>query len=426
MRAFRYRNYQLYFGGQSISWIGTWMQRVAMGWLVYRLTGSAFLLGFVEFLSTVPSFLLTPLTGVLSDRWNRYNILMVTQILAMIQAFMLAALTLTGVIKFWHIAAVSIFLGLVNALDVPTRHSFVADIIHDKNDLANAIALNSSVVNGARLIGPTIAGFIIAATNEGTCFLINGFSYFAIVIALFAMNITPAKKMMQQKQILHGLREGFSYAWHTRPIRDTLILLAVVALTAMPYTVIMPVVVKQIFHGDALELGFLLGASGVGALIGTIFLALRPRVSGIERLMALSSCIFGAGLIAFSFSTSLTLSIVLIMIAGFGMIVQLASSNIILQIVVTDDKRGRVMSLYTMAFLGMAPFGSLLIGSLTGKIGAPYTLLISGACCLAGALIFASRVSRFRMHPTFEEANIKPKIASGIQTATEISAQCEE
>jgi MFS family permease len=395
-RALHHQNYRLFFGGQGISLIGTWMQQIAMSWLVYDLTHSAFLLGFIGFLGQIPSLLLSPFAGVLSDRWNRHRIVICTQSLAMIQAFILAILTLTGTIAIWHIILLALFLGFVNAFDMPTRQAFVVEMVETGEDLGNAIALNSLLFNGARLLGPSIGGILIALLGEGMCFLLNGISYIAVIIALLAMKITKREIRSRSSQVLKDLREGFTYAFGFPPIRSLLLLLALTSLTAMPYMVLMPVFAKTVLQGGPQTLGFLLGASGVGAAVGAIYLASRTSVLGLGKLIVIASSIFGIGLIAFSISRILWLSLLLLVFTGFGMMVQMASSNTVLQTIVEEDKRGRVMSLYTMAFMGMVPFGSLLAGSLASKIGAPGTIMISGIACILGSMLFARKLPLLR------------------------------
>ena len=368
------------------------MQRIAMGWLVYRLTNSAFLLGLVGFTGQLPIFLLTPFAGVLADRLNRHRMLVVTQTLAMIQAFILAALILRGTILVWHIVSLSIFLGLVDAFDMPVRQSFLVEIVENREDLGNAIALNSSIVNSARLLGPSLAGILIAYVGEGVCFLLNAVSYLAVIASLLAMKIVTRSVETRKTDILHGVKEGFSYAYGFLPIRSVLLLLSLVSLLGMPLTVLMPVFARDVLHGDSHTLGFLMGASGLGSLVGAAYLASRRNVLGLEKWTALASGIFGVGLIVFSLSRNFFFSLLMMFTTGFGMLVQMASANTLLQAVVDEDKRGRVMSLYTMAFRGMVPFGSLMGGSLANRIGAPTTVLIGGAACVLGALVFARRL----------------------------------
>ena len=396
LRALKYKNYRLFFGGQSVSLIGMWMQSIALSWLVYRLTNSAILLGVIGFVSQIPSFILSPLAGVYADRWNRRYMLICTQALLMLQSLTLAALVLGGVVAVWHLIALALFSGIVNAFDAPARQSFVIDMIEQKEDLGNAIALNSAIFNGSRLIGPSLAGIIIAATGEGICFLINGFTYLAIISALWAMHINPKEHLVHNTPVLQELKDGFSYVYNHIPIRSLLILVAIVSLVGMPYIVLMPIFAKEILRGGPSTLGFLMASSGVGALTGAIFLASRRDFKGTGRLIPVAAIIFGTGLIAFSFSRVFIYSCALMLMTGFGLMVQMALSNTSLQTIVDDDKRGRVMSFYTMAFMGMAPFGSLLAGSLAHRIGAPETLLLGGLACVAGALVCARNIPAFR------------------------------
>ena len=396
LRALRYRNYRLFFVGQGISLVGSWIQIIAVSWLVYRLTHSPFLLGAVGFASQIPTFLLAPFAGVLADRLNRRRILIITQTLFMIQALILAILALTGNIAVWHILVLGVFAGLVNGFDIPTRQAFVVDIIENRDDLVNAIALNSSMFNAARLLGPAAAGILIAATGEGACFLINSISFLAVIFALLAMRIKTKKPAQQNSHILQGLKEGFIYAFGFAPIRYILLLLSLVSLMGMSYAVLMPIVAKEILGGGPRTLGFLMGATGLGALGGTIFLAARKGVEGLEKIITAGTLIFGAGIIAFSFSRILWVSLLLLLAVGVGLMIQMGASNTVLQSLTDDDKRGRVMSFFAMAFMGMAPFGSLLAGGLTSRIGADNTLLISGMCCLFGLLFFSRKLSLIR------------------------------
>ena len=395
-RALYSRNYRLFFGGQGISLIGTWMQQIAMSWLVYRLTNSAFLLGLIGFSSQICSFFFSPFAGIISDRWNRHHILVVTQSLAMVQAFILAFLTLTGVIAVYHLVILGIFLGFVNSFDMPTRQAFVVEMVEKREDLGNAIALNSFLFNGARLVGPSIAGLLISILGEGMCFLLNGFSFLAVILALLAMKMTSNKKPAEKIQVLQGVKEGFTYALGFPPIRTIIFFLGWISLVGMASTTLMPVFAKDILRGGPQTYGFLMAAIGVGAIIAAIFLASRKSVLGLGKVIVIGSGIFGIGLILFSLSHILWLSFFLLLLTGFGMMVHMASSNTILQTMVDDDKRGRVMSLYTMAFMGMAPFGSLAGGSLAGKIGGPYTLIMAGASCLVGSFLFAKKLPFIR------------------------------
>lgn len=396
MRALAYRNYRLFFGGQGLSLIGTWMQQIAMSWLVYRMTNSVFLLGLIGFTGQFPTVIFGSFAGVYADRLNRRNLLIATQTFAMLQAFLLAFLTLTGSVAVWHLIVLSIILGTVNAVDVPVRQSFVIDMVENKNDLGNAIALNSFMFNGARLVGPSIAGLLIAYVGEGVCFLVNGISFFAIILALMAMRTTQKVRQQSSDAVLHELKEGFQYAAGFAPIRYIILLVGLLSLLSMPYIVLMPVFARDILHGGSHTLGFLMGASGIGALAGALYLASRKSVIGLARLITISTCVFGCGLIAFSFSRYLPLSLCLMLVTGFGMILSMASCNTIVQTVVDEDKRGRVMSFYAIAFVGMAPFGSLIGGSIAHNIGAPLTLTLCGVSSIVGAIFFYKRLPEIR------------------------------
>jgi len=428
VRALAYRNYRLFFGGQVVSLIGTWITTTATNWLVYRLTGSAFLLGVVGFAGQFPAFLLGPFAGIFVDRWNRHRLLVVTQTISMLQSFALAALTLTGRITIEWIILLSIVQGLVNAFDMPGRQAFLLTMIENRQDLGNAIALNSSMVNVARLIGPSVAGIVIAATSEGWCFLIDGVSYIAVIIALLRMRITaPARVAGTRPRAIEQFKEGFRYALGFHPIRSIITLLAVVSLVGVPYSVLMPVFAATVFHGGPHTLGFLMTASGCGALAGALWLASRRSVIGLGRVIAVSSALFGAGLIAFSFTRVLWLALPCLALAGFGFMVQMASSNTVIQTIVDDEKRGRVMSFYMMAFLGTAPFGSLIAGSLSSRIGAPQTLMVGGVCCIAGALWFYNALPEIRraVRPIYVRLGILPELATGISNAAELSVPPE-
>jgi MFS family permease len=413
-RALRHRNFRLFFTGQSISLIGTWMTRVATSWLVYRLTGSALLLGIVGFAGQIPTFLLAPLAGVLVDRLNRRNLLVWTQVLAGIQSLAMAALTLTKVITIYEIIALSAFQGLINAFDMPGRQSFLVQMVSDdtgkldKTDLSNAIALNSSMVNMARLVGPALAGLVIAAVGEGYCFTIDGFSYIAVVISLLMMHIPAAPIRRAATSMFEQLKEGWSYVTSFQPIRTILTLFALLSLMGMPFMVLMPIFASQILHGGPHTLGYLTGASGVGALISAASLALRKSVRGLTTMIQIAAVLFGTGLILFGLSHHLALSLLLMLIVGFGMMQGLAASNTVIQTLVPEDKRGRVMSYYTMAFVGMTPFGSLLAGALAHSFGAPHAVMITGAFCLAGAAWYTTQLKSIRsvMRPIYIEMGI--------------------
>jgi MFS family permease len=418
-RSLKYRNYRLFFSGQSISLIGTWMQRIAMPWLVYHMTGSALLLGVVGFAGQIPSFLLSPVAGVLTDRWSRYKVLLVTQILSLVQAGVLAWLCLTGVIQIWEIIVLSVILGCINAFDVPARQSFVIDMVEKKEDLGNAIALNSLMFNGARLIGPSIAGIMLASTNEGICFLINAISYIFVIISLLMMKLNLKTIQRKEKRIVLELHEGFRYAFGFAPIKHLLLLLSISSLMGMSYSVLMPVFAKEILHGGSHTYGFLMGAAGFGALMGALFLASRKSVLKLGRIVPASTIVFGAGLLALSFSRIFPLSLILMIFIGFGMMMQTAASNTILQTITDDDKRGRVMSFYSMAIMGTAPFGSLIAGWLAKMIGSPATIFAGGLSCIIGALFFLRKLPELKalVRPVYVKMGIIPEVATGIETA---------
>ena len=416
-RSLRSRNFRLYFSGQGISLIGTWMTRLATSWLVYRLTGSAFLLGVVGFAGQIPTFLFAPFAGVWVDRLNRRQVLLVTQLLAMIQSLALAFLTLARHINIQEIIWLSAFQGLINAFDMPARQAFLVQMVEDKQDLGNAIALNSSLVNLARLVGPSLAGAIIAVSGEGSCFLIDGISYIAVIASLLAMRLTPAVMKATTLSMLHQLKEGWTYVSGFAPVRTILLLFATVSLMGWPFTVLMPIFAAKILKGGPHTLGFLMGALGVGALVSAVSLALRKTVLGLGRMIPISTAALGAGLICFGMSRLLWLSLLLMLVCGFGMMQQMAASNTIIQTIVDDDKRGRVMSFYAMAFVGMAPFGSLLAGVLANAIGAPRTVMLSGVCCIAGAAWFATRLRPIRklIRPIYVELGILPAPGTPIE-----------
>ncbi len=398
-RALRHKNYRLFFAGQSISLIGTWMQMIAVSWLVYSMTNSAFLLGLVGFSSQISTFLLAPLAGVIADRHHRHRLLLITQSLAMLQALVLFVLYVTHTIAVWHILCLSFFLGAVNAFDIPVRQSFTVDMINEREDLSNAIALNSSMVNAARLIGPSIGGILIALFGEGTCFLINALSYIAVLFSLVMMKLPRWERSSRHKEpVMLQLKEGFSYALNFMPIRTILMLLAVISFVAGGSQALMPVFARDIFHGGSRTLGLLMAASGLGALTGAIYLAGRKNVLGLGKVIAWAAGIFGLGIIVFSRTSVLMIGMPILLFSGFGMMVQMASSNIILQTIVEEDKRGRVMSFYTMAFMGLSPFGSLFSGVLAAKIGADNTLLWGGLFCIIAAIVYALQLKTLRKY----------------------------
>ncbi len=395
LRAFRHRNYRLFFGGQLISLIGTWMQMVAQSWLIYRLTGSAVLLGFVGFASQIPVFLLAPVGGSVADRHNRHRILVMTQTSAMLLAFVLSALTLTSLVQVWHIFTLAALLGIVNAFDIPARQAFVVDMV-GREDLINAIALNSSMINGARMVGPAVAGVLVASVGEGWCFLTNAISYLAVIAGLLLMRITIRVHAAPVGSALASIIEGLRYVRHTGPVRALLLMLGLLSLMGMPYAVLMPIFADQILHGGARGLGLLMGAAGFGALAGAVVLAARKSIRGLGHWVAFAAMGFGASLILFSLSHTFWLSVALLLPAGFSMMIGLASLNTLIQSLVPDKLRGRVMAVYSMMFMGMAPFGSLLAGALAHRLGAPGTVAFGGLACIAGALVFGLRLPVLR------------------------------
>lgn len=412
LRALGHRNFRLFFCGQSLSLIGTWMTRLATSWLVYRLTGSSLLLGVISFAGQIPTFLLGPVAGVWADRWERRRVLLITQALAGVQSLMLAGLTLSGRITIAEIVALSIFQGLINAFDMPARQSFLVQMVEGRTDLSNAIALNSTMVNGARLIGPAVAGMLIAAVGEGYCFLIDGVSYLAVIASLAAMKIElpPASKSTASMWV--QLKEGWTYVFTFAPIRTVLFLFAMISFIGVPYTVLMPVFATKILHGGAHTLGFLMGAAGVGSLAAALSLAARKSVRGLYKVIPTVAAVFGCGLIGLSFSRNYWVSLALMSMTGFGMMQFSAASNTVIQTIVEDDKRGRVMSYYMMAYMGASPFGSLLAGSLAPVIGAPGTVLLCGLGCVAGAAWFWFQIPKLRLviRPIYQQMGILPMV----------------
>jgi MFS family permease len=428
-RALRHRNFRLFFGGQTISLVGTWMTRIATAWLVYRLTKSALLLGTVSFAGQIPTFLLAPLAGVIVDRSDRRHVLIWTQTLAMIQSLLLAWLTLSHRINITEILILSCFQGLINAFDMPGRQSFMVQMVTpqrtgspggpspERNDLSNAIAINSSMVNVARLIGPSLAGMVIAVSSEGWCFLIDGISYIAVIVSLLMMHVPVAAMRRATSSMFQQMREGWDYVSTFTPIRDILILFALISLMGMPYMVLMPLFAASVLHGGAHTLGFLMGAAGAGALISAFSLVLRRSVRGLSKMIPIAACVFGGGLFVFGLSHWVWLSLILMLFVGFGMLQGMTASNTIIQTLSPEDKRGRVMSYYTAAFMGMAPFGSLLAGSLAHWIGAPRTVMFTGSCCIAGGLWFWSRLPAIRreMRPIYEQLGIIAPVPPPVQ-----------
>jgi MFS family permease len=420
LRAFAYRNYRLFFGGQIVSLIGSWISITATSWLVYRLTGSAMALGTVGFAGQFPGFVMGPFAGAFLDRWDRHRVLVATQTLSMLQSFMLAVLTFTGHITVPAIIVLNAVQGVVNAFDMPARQAFLTTMISDRDDLANAIALNSSMFNAARLVGPSIAGVLIATAGEAWCFLLDGVSYFAVILALVAMkDVRRLHGDGAAAGIIEHLLEGWRYVSGFRPIRSLMLQLAWLCLVAMPFSVLMPVFANDILGGGPHTLGFLMGASGLGALSGALWLTTRKSVVGLGRVILVNTVVFGVGLIGFALSTWLPVSLVFMTIAGFGMMAQMASTNTVIQTIVDERKRGRVMSFYTMSFLGTAPFGSLLAGWLSTRIGAPHTVLLSGALCIGTAAWFARELPPIRalVRPIYMRMGILPEVAQGLQMA---------
>jgi MFS family permease len=399
------------------------MQRIAMPWLVYHMTGSVVLLGVVSFAGQIPTFLLAPVAGVLTDRWNRYYVLIAAQVLAMLQAVAFTVLFYTGALQIWNIIVLSVIWGIFNSFDVPSRQSLVIDLVEKKEDMGNAIALNSLMFNGARLIGPSVAGLLLATAGEGVCFLSNSISYLFVIGSLLLMKVSKGRQKRSGNPMYAELKEGFSYAFGFPPIKHIILLLALVSVMSMPYVVLMPVFAKEILHGDSQTFGFLMGAAGFGAFLGGIYLASWKTILRIGRIIPISTAIFGIGIIALSFSRSFMLSFFLMVIAGLGIMLQTAASNTVLQTITEDDKRGRVMSFYTMAIMGTAPFGSLLSGALAKVIGTPYTILVGGLFCIAGALYFYTILPglKARARPVYLKLGIIPEVVTGLQTASEPS-----
>ena len=398
LRALRHRNFTFFVAGQSCALVGYWIQQIAVAWLVYKLTGSATLLGVLSFAANVPVLLLAPIAGIWADRFNLHRMMLATQVLEMLQAIILAVLAYGGWIEVWHVVALTVMLGLCVAVELPVRHAYLLELVGDKADLPNAVATTSLVANGGRLIGPSIAGILIATFSEATCFLINAISYIAVLVSFAFIRVTPQPRPATHPPALRGIIEGAQYAWRTLPIRLLLTLLALVALTAAPYSTLMPAVVHEAFDGDSRTLGFLVGAAGCGAVIGTLLLAARGNVRGLLRFIVAAAVVCGLALIALSQSRLLPLSLGLMALIGGSILVTSVSINMILQTIVDDDKRGRVMSLYTAAFLGVVPLGGLIFGALADHIGATNMLLVGGIVCLAGGLYLVRELPRLRYH----------------------------
>jgi MFS family permease len=415
-RALVHRNYRLFLVGQGISLIGTWMQQIAMSWLLYRLTASPFLLGLIGFSSQIPNLILSPLAGVAADRRNRHRAVIITQTLAMIQAILVLVVVQEEGEIVWQLIGLGFFLGLINAFDVPIRQSFLIEMVPDREHLSNAIALNSSIVNGARLVGPSLAGLVITLWGESVCFLLNAISYLAVLVALLSMHDLPIRKPLREGRILDHMKEGMIYAFRFKPVRALLVLLAVISIMSMATGVLMPVFAKDVLKGNANTQGLLMGAMGVGALAAALYLASRKSVLGLGRVIVVAATCYGVALVVFSFSSTLWFSLPILVASGGCMMLHMAASNTLIQTIVEDDKRGRVMSLYSMAFLGVAPIGSLLGGTLAAQIGAPATVRISGLCCIIAALLFGWQLPKMRnlVRPIYEQAGILPKSVASL------------
>jgi MFS family permease len=427
-RALRHRNYRLFFAGQATSLIGTWITRIALGWLVYRLTGSPFMLGLVSFVGLAPAFVLTPLGGVVADRWSRRRVLLCTQVALMLTSLALAYFALSGTITVAHVIVLSASQGLCNAFDIPARQAFVVDMVEGRADLSSAIAMNSMVFNSARLIGPSIAGVLIALFGEGLCFLIDGVSFLAVVGALLAMRVALPERHGGPTRVLHRLREGLAAAFGFVPIRAILLLMALTSLVGMPYAVLMPIFADRVLHGNAMTLGFLMAASGVGALGGAVLLAMRESVLGLWRIIAGGAAVFGGALVVFGLSSSLWISLPVLTVAGLAMMMQTAASNTIVQTIVDDDKRGRVMGFFAMAFMGTMPFGNLMAGGLARHVGAPATVVLGGSLCVLAGALFARLLPRLRplMRPIYVARGILPPLPEGVGSAAAMSRPPEK
>jgi MFS family permease len=420
-KALRHRNLRLFFAGQGISLIGTWMQQVAMSWLVYRLTDSALLLGVISFSTQFPAFLMAPFAGALADRWNRYRMVFAAQSLAMAQSVLLAALVLTGAVQVWHLIVLAVVMGLINGVDVPARQALLVKLVGGVEDLPNAIALNSSMFNGARLVGPAVGGLLIGLLGEGPVFALNAISYLAVLWALRAIDV-PAETATATGSMLRHIREGFGYAFGFPPIRDLLTVLALVSLVGIPYVVLFPVFARDVLGGDASTLGLLTSCAGLGALASALMLASRDSIVGLGRVIAVSTGVFGVSLVGFALSDALWLSCLFVVVTGFAVMLTTASINTVLQTLVKEEMRGRIMSLYTMAFVGMTPIGGLVGGALASRIGAPTMVVIGGSCCLLLSLWFGRRLSSLRalVVPVYQEMGIIPEVARGLQGASEL------
>ncbi|MGZ7039126.1 MAG: MFS transporter [Thermoanaerobaculia bacterium] len=417
-RALKHRNYRLFFGGQTISLVGTWITRIATSWLVYRLTGSELLLGVVGFASQIPMLLLAPFGGVLVDRWNRHRMLVITQILSALQSLLLAILTLAHRITVTEIIVLQVVQGIINSFDTPARQAFVVEMVEDREDLPNAIALNSSMFNASRIVGPSIGGVLIAAVGEGWCFMADAISYVAVIVSLLAMTVTRERRSSGEKDMFRELNVGVKYVLGSVPVRTLLILVAIVSTMGMPYAVLMPAIASRVLHGGPHTLGLLMTASGTGALLGTIYLASRRSVLGLGKVIVFATMLLSAGLIAFSLSHTLWISLLALPLVGAGMMLQSASANTVLQTVVDEDLRGRVMAFYTVAILGTQPIGSLLSGVLADRIGAQHAIFVGAVVCVLGGVWFGLRRPSLAEHirPIYIERGILPWNDASVQS----------
>lgn len=411
LRALRHRNFALFTAGQMCALVGYWMQHIAQSWLLYRLTDSATLLGVLGFAGSLPILLLAPFAGLWSARVNLHRAMFATQVLEMVQAVTLAVLALTGIIEPWHIIVLSMSLGILVAIELPLRHAYLLELVGAKEDLANAVAVTSLMANTGRLVGPALAGVAIGWIGEGGCFLINALTFVVVVITFLMIRVNPGARPASRPPLWQDMREGIAYVWGFLPIRLLLLVLALMALLATPYITLMPVLVREVFHGGAGEMGFLVGAGGLGAVTGTLYLASRHNVRGLVRVIVFASLVAGVALLLLAWSGSVWIAAPLIAAIGFGILVTSVSTNMILQTIVDDDKRGRVMSFYTAAFLGMTPFGSLAAGALADVIGVALTLTLGGLACVAGAIYLARKRPELREHirPIYTRLGILPK-----------------
>ncbi|HYC44726.1 MAG TPA: MFS transporter [Burkholderiales bacterium] len=399
-RALAHRNFALFASGQAFALVGWWMQQIAQSWLLYRLTGSATLLGVLGFASSVPILVLAPLAGLWSDRVNLHRAMFATQVLEMLQAITLAALAIAGIIAPWHIITLSMLMGVLVAIELPLRHAYLVELVGGKADLANAVAVTSFTVNAGRLVGPALAGIVIGAHGESACFAINALTYVAVLVSFMMIRVTPSPRPAAHPPVLTGLREGFAYAWHTQPIRLLLGVLVVLALLATPYMTLMPALVREVYGGGPDAMGFLVGAGGLGAIAGTLYLASRSNVRNLVGVIAAASFAAGAAVALLPWAGGMAVALVLLAIVGFGILVTSVSVNMILQTIVEDDKRGRVMSLYTAAFIGMTPFGAIMAGTAAEYAGVAATLTVGGIGCALAGLYVARNRARLRAQIT--------------------------